>query len=178
MPGRRPSASDVFSLGATLLFAATGHPPYQGDTVMDVLVRLATEPPDLAGLPAELTRPSRACLDRDPRDRPDVGRAARRPGAVRRRHATPGAGHAYLPAPALALIEEYQRSPQPPPRTHRRAPVRRASDDATFGSYTALAARNRGRPGRGAGGAGRAAGTGRRCRPPGQAGPGAAGPAR
>src|SRR5580704_12963342 len=43
-------ASDVFALGATLLYAATGHAPYQGETVMDVLVRLATEPPDLAGL--------------------------------------------------------------------------------------------------------------------------------
>ena len=63
-------ASDVFSLGATLLFAATGHPPYQGDTVMDVLVRLATEPPDLAGLPAELTPMVTACLERSPRNRP------------------------------------------------------------------------------------------------------------
>src|ERR1700760_2303430 len=40
-------ASDVFALGATLVYAAAGHPPYQGETVMDVLVRLATEPPDL-----------------------------------------------------------------------------------------------------------------------------------
>ena len=29
-------ASDVFSLGATLVFAATGHPPYRGNTVMDI----------------------------------------------------------------------------------------------------------------------------------------------
>ena len=49
------AASDVFSLGATALFAATVHAPYQGETVMDVLVRLATEPPDLTGLPPELT---------------------------------------------------------------------------------------------------------------------------
>ena len=48
-------ASDVYSLGATLLFAATGHPPYSGATVMDVLARLATEEPDLSGLPGELT---------------------------------------------------------------------------------------------------------------------------
>ena len=47
-------ASDVFSLGATLVYAATGHPPYQGETVMDILVRLATEPPDLDGLPDEM----------------------------------------------------------------------------------------------------------------------------
>src|SRR5262249_47317639 len=64
------AASDVFSLGATLLYAATGHAPYQGETVMDVLVRLATEPPDLADLPGELTDLVTACLERSPRQRP------------------------------------------------------------------------------------------------------------
>ena len=63
-------ASDMFSLGATLLFAATGHAPYQGETVMDVLVRLATEPPDLAGLPAELTGWSPPAWNAAPRKRP------------------------------------------------------------------------------------------------------------
>ena len=63
-------ASDVFSLGATMLFAATGHAPYQGETVMDLLVRLATEPPDLGGLPDELADIVRACLQRDPGQRP------------------------------------------------------------------------------------------------------------
>ena len=56
-------ASDsVYLLGATLLFAATGHPPYQGATVMDVLARLATEEPDLSGLPDELTELISACM--------------------------------------------------------------------------------------------------------------------
>src|SRR6202021_2363338 len=64
------AASDVYALGATLLFAATGHPPYQGDTIMDVLARLATEEPDLSGLPGELTELIVACLGRVPRDRP------------------------------------------------------------------------------------------------------------
>src|SRR2546423_4961645 len=63
-------ASDMFSLGATLAFAATGHAPYQGETVMDVLVKLATEPPDLSGLPAELDGIVTACLARSPRQRP------------------------------------------------------------------------------------------------------------
>ena len=64
------SASDIFSLGATLVFAATGHPPYQGETSMDILVRLATEPPDLTGVPDELAALLTACLDRTPRNRP------------------------------------------------------------------------------------------------------------
>ncbi|MCW2930857.1 MAG: afsK 2, partial [Actinomycetia bacterium] len=67
---RASPASDVFSLGATLVFAATGHSPYQGETVMDTLVRLATEPPDLTGMPEELTDLVAACLERVPRDRP------------------------------------------------------------------------------------------------------------
>ena len=64
------TASDIFALGATMLFAATGHAPYQGETVMDVLVRLATEPPDLSGLPPALAEIVVACLERDPRNRP------------------------------------------------------------------------------------------------------------
>ncbi len=63
-------ASDVYSLGATLLYAATGHAPYRGDTVMDVLVKLATEGPDLSGLPEELVPLITGCLAHSPRDRP------------------------------------------------------------------------------------------------------------
>ena len=123
-------ASDVFSLGATMLFAATGHAPYQGETVMDVLVRLATEPPDLTGLPDDLADIVRACLQRDPRKRPN-------PAAVLA-HLAPGIGQAgrdrepgpsTLPGAALALIEEYRRDPRPS------APAsEEPGEDATFGS--------------------------------------------
>ena len=98
-------ASDVFSLGATLLFAATGHPPYQGDTVMDILVRLATEPPDLTGLPPDLTRIVTACLERSPRNRPtSAALLAELAPFVGGTPSSPGSGHTYLPASALALI--------------------------------------------------------------------------
>ena len=73
-------ASDVFSLGATLVFAATGHAPYEGETVMDILVRLATEPPDLTGLPGELADLVAPCLERVPRDRPTDATILRRLG--------------------------------------------------------------------------------------------------
>jgi serine/threonine protein kinase len=131
-------ASDVFSLGATMVFAATGHAPYQGETVMDVLVRLATEPPDLTGLPGELAGIVRACLERDPRQRPS-------PAAVLA-HLAPGispedAGLASsaLPGPALALIAGYRRDPEPPAAGSDDASLGSgAGDDATFGSEPAL----------------------------------------
>ena len=101
-------ASDVFSLGATIVFAATGHPPYQGETVMDILVRLATEPPDLTGLPAELTDLVSGCLRRVPRDRPT--NAAILTGLGSFAAEPDGAGHAYLPDSAMALIADYQHA--------------------------------------------------------------------
>jgi serine/threonine protein kinase len=100
-------ASDVFSLGATLVFAATGHPPYQGETVMDILVRLATESPDLADVPGELTGLVAGCLERVPRDRPTDAAILAGLGSF----ALPaGAGHCYLPDSAMTLIADYQHN--------------------------------------------------------------------
>ena len=144
-------ASDVFSLGATLLFAATGHPPYQGDTVMDILVRLATEPPDLTGLPPDLTHVVTACLERSPRNRPtSAALLAELAPFVGGTPSSPGSGHTYLPASALALIGEYQRSPRPAePRADQDPDQPQLTDDvsedATYGSYTALPAPRRSR---------------------------------
>jgi serine/threonine protein kinase len=99
-------ASDVFSLGATLVFAATGHPPYQGDTVMDILVRLATEPPDLSGVPDELADLATACLRRVPRERPTNKAILEELSPFADQS---GNEHGYLPDSALAVIAEYQR---------------------------------------------------------------------
>jgi hypothetical protein len=161
-------ASDVFSLGGTMLFAATGHAPYQGETVMDVLVRLATEPPDLSGLPADLAEIVVACLERDPRKRPNSAAVLARLApfisleAGRRAadgHADGGhadGGHAdggtALPAAALALIAEYRQDPRPSagamPAEAGADDGVAAGEDVTFGSQpvpgapaTALAGR-------------------------------------
>lgn len=151
------TASDVYSLGATALFAATGHAPYRGDSVMDVLVHLATEPPDLAGLPAELIEVVTACLERDPRKRPTSA-------AVLAHLAVDGDGSPEslfedvpLPAAALALIDTFRRDPRPADR-----PGQRADGEDTFGSLPeqgkhARAARHPARPRAPA--AGRAGGT-------------------
>jgi Protein kinase domain len=127
-------ASDMFSLGATLLFAATGHAPYEGETVMDVLVRLATEPPDLAGLPAELAPMITACLERSPRKRPASAALLAQLGPFVDSPAARDGGHSYLTDAAMALIEEYRHGPQLADGTYDDE----ASGDATFGSRTAL----------------------------------------
>jgi serine/threonine protein kinase len=131
-------ASDVYSLGATLLFAATGHGPYQGETVMDVLVKLATEAPDLSGLPADLTTLVEACLERSPRMRPTSAGLLAGLGSFVEATADPADAHYYLPDSAMALIGEYQRSPQPAvvPRTGPEPD----SEDPTSASHTALPA--------------------------------------
>src|SRR5207245_2109649 len=109
-------ASDVYSLGATLLFAATGHPPYSGASVMDVLARLATEEPDLSGLPGELSEVITACLHRVPRQRPTSTAMLVQLGDFTVAQAGPDEEHSYLPDKVMALIAEYQRSPQTGPR--------------------------------------------------------------
>jgi serine/threonine protein kinase len=128
------AASDVYALGATLAFAATGHPPYQGDTVMDVLARLATEEPDLSGLPGELTELIAACLQRVPRDRPTSSAMLARLGQFT--ETRPGA-HSYLPDAAMALIAQYQRNPLLASGQPRQEDT---GGDGTSASYTELPA--------------------------------------
>jgi serine/threonine protein kinase len=179
-------ASDVFSLGSTLVFAATGHSPYPGDTVMDVLVRLATEPPDLSGMPDELVDLVAACLERLPRDRPTDAAILAELGSF----ALPaGPGHSYLPDSAMALIAEYQNGPRLPAdvRTdgddtdehdddhvagETDGSIALVASDATSGSHTALpgfapaALRDWRRPARRRERWRRDRGLGRRARPP------------
>jgi serine/threonine protein kinase len=131
-------ASDVYSLGATLLYAATGHAPYRGDTVMDVLVKLATEGPDLSGLPSDLVPLITACLAHSPRDRPTSAALLASLGPFVESSAGLDDGHSYLPESAMSLIGTYARSPQP--GVIDTAPEEPGSDELTSASHTALPA--------------------------------------
>jgi hypothetical protein len=117
-------ASDVFSLGSTLAYAATGHPPYRGETVTDVLLRLATEPPDLTGLPPDLAGVVTGCLESEPANRPTPAAllAAFAPDAHLDADGPPS-----LPGPAQALMEDYRQRPRGPSRVDE-------EDDRTLGS--------------------------------------------
>jgi serine/threonine protein kinase len=123
------AASDVFSLGATLVYAATGHPPYAGESVTDMLVRLATEAPDLSDLPEEISELITDCLQRDPAARPTASELLTHL-AVHLEEADGGyeLRAAPLPGNALALLEEYRREPR----------SAETGEDATFASRTSV----------------------------------------
>jgi serine/threonine protein kinase len=66
-------ASDVFSLGSVLAFAATGRPPFGSDTAATVMFRIVSQPPDLAGLTdQEFRAVIEACLAKSPENRPQL----------------------------------------------------------------------------------------------------------
>ncbi|GAA2422003.1 protein kinase domain-containing protein [Streptomyces glaucus] len=71
-------AADVFSLGAVLVFAATGEPPFRGDSSAALLYQVVHEEPQLGALDGELRELAGACLAKEPGDRPAPGELARR----------------------------------------------------------------------------------------------------
>ncbi|MBZ9640823.1 serine/threonine-protein kinase [Streptomyces sp. PSKA30] len=72
-------AADVFSLGAVLAYAATGEPPFPGDSSAALLYKVVHEEPQLAALEGGLLREIvEACLVKEPRERPTPAEVARR----------------------------------------------------------------------------------------------------
>src|SRR5690606_24920221 len=64
------AASDMFSLGALLVMAATGQGPFTGSTAAQTLYNVVHEPPQVDGVPPEILPVIEACLARDPDARP------------------------------------------------------------------------------------------------------------
>jgi len=63
-------ASDVFSLGAVLAYAASAREPFGSGAAQGVMYRLVHEPPDLSAVPAELHHLISVCLDKEAGRRP------------------------------------------------------------------------------------------------------------
>ncbi|GHE11738.1 serine/threonine-protein kinase [Streptomyces alanosinicus] len=97
-------AADVFSLGAVLAYAATGEPPFRGDSSAALLYKVVHEEPELGTLDGELRELVPACLAKDPAARPA-------PAEVSHRLAPQGAPRlitgGWLPGP---LVEQVSRS--------------------------------------------------------------------
>ena len=67
-------ASDIFSLGCVLAYAATGHPPFNGDNPASILYQIVSTEPDLSTIPPGLRQVIQACLKKNPADRPEPAR--------------------------------------------------------------------------------------------------------
>ncbi|MGW7239848.1 serine/threonine-protein kinase [Streptomyces sp. NPDC054804] len=81
---RMTPASDVFSLGSVLAYAATGRLPF-GSTEGGPhaqMFRIAQEEPNLSGLPEGIADVVRDCLRKDPATRPSLDAILARTGAV------------------------------------------------------------------------------------------------
>src|SRR5580658_5750082 len=65
-------ASDVFSLGAVLVYAATGESPFGSGMTAALVYRVVHGAPRLDGVPALIRRLVERCLAKDPAERPMV----------------------------------------------------------------------------------------------------------
>ncbi len=65
-------AADVFALGATIAYAATGRPPFGVGEAATVSYRAVHEPVDLVGVEPELADLIQLCVSKDPAARPQL----------------------------------------------------------------------------------------------------------
>ncbi len=100
-------ASDVFSLGSMLVFAATGHPPFHGANPVETVFMLLREGPDLTGLPDELRPLIEVCMQMEAPGRPSPAdlQAQLAPHLFGSGSDDSGTASAWLPEKAVALIE-------------------------------------------------------------------------
>ena len=76
------SASDLFSLGAVLTFAATGQGPFGSGSHAELMDRLVNSPANLDAVPAELRQLVGSCLAKDPGGRPTARELLDQVGAI------------------------------------------------------------------------------------------------
>jgi serine/threonine protein kinase len=108
-------ASDVFSLGSMLVFAATGHAPFHGANPVETVFMLLREGPDLEGLPDELRPLIESCMQMDAPARPNPAdlQAQLAPHLFGSGSDDSGTASAWLPERAVGLIET-RRGGRPP----------------------------------------------------------------
>jgi hypothetical protein len=67
--------ADMFAWGSTILFAATGRPPFGNDSVHAVMERIVNAEPDVSALEEPLRSVVSACLAKSPAERPTAQQA-------------------------------------------------------------------------------------------------------
>src|SRR6266699_145945 len=76
------SASDMFSLGSVLTFAATGTGPFGAGSNAALMYRLVNSPANLSDVPGELRSLVGSCLAKHPSDRPTARELLAEVGAI------------------------------------------------------------------------------------------------
>jgi serine/threonine protein kinase len=112
-------AVDIFAWGATMVFAATGHSPFEAETLPVIINRILNEEPDLSSLTGTMRELVGAALEKDPRRRPAahqlllrlLGQVGVTPG--------PSADRADLLGKGTQIAAEL---PPPPPIVHTPPP--------------------------------------------------------
>ncbi|MQY04842.1 serine/threonine protein kinase [Actinomadura macrotermitis] len=89
-------AADVFAWAGTMLFAATGAPPFGDDSTSEVMQRIVYDDPDLSALPESLREIVADALAKEPAERPTAR------VLLRRLLAEDGPLAARIPAPLVA----------------------------------------------------------------------------
>ncbi|MER5428100.1 protein kinase [Streptomyces sp. NPDC002588] len=122
------AASDVFTLASTLTYAVAGEAPFGGGTGVDVLHRVAFDPPHedvlakVAAVDAELAAYVRLCLQKEPELRPApdavfrtaIGHQLSAPADGPSRNRPAGPGGTTAPADSAALPASAPRSADAP----------------------------------------------------------------
>jgi len=120
-------AADLFSWGATMVYAASGRAPFGSDTMPAVINRVLNAPPDVGGLSGPLLEVVTACLNKDPAQRPTAEQAIMR---LLQRPVPPSgllvqgsAAAGPVPGPAAGPVRPWASPTTQPPGAGRHFPL-------------------------------------------------------
>ncbi|WP_433164708.1 protein kinase domain-containing protein [Kribbella sp. CA-247076] len=112
--------SDMFALGAVLVFAASGRGPFATGNPASLLHRIVNGQPHVPPLPDPLHDLVRRCLARDPADRPTPAELLRLVGSP--------ANTAVITPPTATLLPPTKLLPDPPPAPPQKPAPQQASN--------------------------------------------------
>jgi serine/threonine protein kinase len=129
--------SDVFALGAVLVFAATGRGPFAHGNPASLLHRVVHEQPQLPPLPSPLQDVVRRCLARDPSHRPTSQELLQLLGSpAGTAILSPPAETIPFPLPPTKLLPAPPQTPQPQPQAMQPQPAQPQSVQPTGAAFT------------------------------------------
>ncbi len=143
-------ASDVFSLGTVLAFAATGEGLFGSGSPPTLMYRVVHQPADTSRLPVEIRSLIEHCVAKDPQQRPTTADLLAELGSAE-------PAEDWLPGPLTEVIGSY--APPATAGTASRTPTWAAAEGVESGRRTPTHAAAAGAAAAGAAAAGAAAGT-------------------